>query len=384
MHILFILSILLKPAVGCYTAIFGFGDSVTDTGNHLLLSPSNDIPHMGLPPYGETFFGHPTGRCSDGRLIIDFIASRGLLLAAERFGLPLLPPSAGALLGGIDTKGGVNFAFVGAAALDSSFYEERGITNIYTNVSMRVQLNWFKDMLPSLCTTRSNCGDLFEGSLFILGPFGGNDYRHALFQGSTIEEVWSFAPKVVDAIASAVKELIEVGAKTIMVPGEMPDGCLAVTLSQFLSTSSKDDYDPETGCLIWMNKLAEFHNQLLITQLHHIQKQHPNVLIIYADYYNAAMKLYRSPRKHGFVGDPKCLNACCGGGGPYNYNSSAECGIPPSTACSDPSTYIDWDGPHLTEAAYRLISIDLLDGPFTSPQLRDVCATAKPKDPQEI
>lgn len=96
-----------------------------------------------------------------------------------------------------------------------------------------------------------------------------------------------------------MKELIEVGAKTIMVPGEMPDGCLAVTLSQFLSTSSKDDYDPETGCLIWMNKLAEFHNQLLITQLDHIQKRHPNVLIIYADYYNAAMKLYRSPRKHG-------------------------------------------------------------------------------------
>jgi hypothetical protein len=49
--------------------------------------------------------------------------------------------------------------------------------------------------------------------------------------------------------------------------------------------------------------------------------------------------------------------ACCGGGGPYNYNASAECGSNPLVrACDDPSQYVSWDGVHLTEAAYRLIA----------------------------
>lgn len=59
-----------------YESIFNFGDSLSDTGN-LLISGDVDSPAIGNPPYGETFFNRSTGRCSDGRLIIDFI---GLLL----------------------------------------------------------------------------------------------------------------------------------------------------------------------------------------------------------------------------------------------------------------------------------------------------------------
>ncbi|RDX98470.1 hypothetical protein CR513_18596, partial [Mucuna pruriens] len=62
-----------------YEAIFNFGDSISDTGNaatyhHAL--PSNS-------PYGSTYFKHASGRMSNGRLIIDFIA--------EAYGLPMLP-----------------------------------------------------------------------------------------------------------------------------------------------------------------------------------------------------------------------------------------------------------------------------------------------------
>jgi hypothetical protein len=51
---------------------------------------------------------------------------------------------------------GVNFAVVGATALDASFFEERGIDNVFTNCSLRVQLDWFKQILPSLCNTSSS------------------------------------------------------------------------------------------------------------------------------------------------------------------------------------------------------------------------------------
>lgn len=57
-----------------YSSIFSFGDSYTDTGNKVILfGPSTPGLLINKPPYGMTFFGHPNGRLSDGRLVIDFI-----------------------------------------------------------------------------------------------------------------------------------------------------------------------------------------------------------------------------------------------------------------------------------------------------------------------
>lgn len=60
---------------GCYDSIISFGDSLADTGNLIQFSEFNNIVASSVPPYGETFFHHPTGRFSDGRLVIDFIGT---------------------------------------------------------------------------------------------------------------------------------------------------------------------------------------------------------------------------------------------------------------------------------------------------------------------
>lgn len=46
---------------------------------------------------------------------------------------------------------GVNYAVVGATALDSSFHEARGTVNEITNASLVVQLAWFEQSLPCFC-----------------------------------------------------------------------------------------------------------------------------------------------------------------------------------------------------------------------------------------
>lgn len=63
-----IVASFLYPSRGCqFSAIYNFGDSNSDTG-------AVSAAFGGLPPsYGKTFFGKPSGRYSDGRLIIDFI-----------------------------------------------------------------------------------------------------------------------------------------------------------------------------------------------------------------------------------------------------------------------------------------------------------------------
>jgi hypothetical protein len=54
-----------------YEAIFNFGDSISDTGNAEASYPPLDKNS----PYGSTYFKHPSGRMSNGRLIIDFIGT---------------------------------------------------------------------------------------------------------------------------------------------------------------------------------------------------------------------------------------------------------------------------------------------------------------------
>ncbi|KAL3522438.1 hypothetical protein ACH5RR_015272 [Cinchona calisaya] len=356
-----ILFIIPQSASGCYTSIFVLGDSLSDNGNLLGFSAPKII-HQGRPPNGETYFHHPTGRCCDGRLIIDFLA--------QSFGLPIPPPYVGIKkANNTDVHAGVNFAVAGARALDTAFYDDIGIIDPVTNDTLRVQLDWFKELLPSICGSKADCGNQLKTSLVVVGPFGGNDYRYALFQGTSMEERKLLAHLITNAVVSAVNELIELGVGTVMVPGLVPDGCLAVSLTYF-GGSNMDIYDPSTGCIIWLNEFAEYHNGLLQMKLNMARERNPSATIIYADYYNAIMQLYHNPKKYGFR---KTNAACCGDGGPYNYNKGVQCGDPPTTVCPDPSLYINWDGPHFTEAANRWVTSALLKGPYTIPHIDASC-----------
>ncbi|PIN23315.1 Sinapine esterase [Handroanthus impetiginosus] len=236
-----------KSTFGCYESIVSFGDSIADTGNLLRLSSANNLPDSANPPYGRTFFHHPTGRYSDGRLIIDFIA--------ESLGLPMVQPYIGgadAAVNGRSFDKGVNFAVAGATALDISFLEERGIHNKMTNVSLGTQMYWLRQFLATIPGRK-----FLQRSLILMGEIGGNDYNYPLMQGIVSPQViQSFGPTIVAYIGSTIQELIELGAETILVPGKVPIGCLPFYLTQFEKSSTKKDYDSTTGCLNWLNKLS--------------------------------------------------------------------------------------------------------------------------------
>lgn len=75
--VFFILSCLLSDVSSApsrnITSMFTLGDSHIDTGNALIMAAPVIPVWIDKPPYGETFFGHPSGRFSDGRVITDFI-----------------------------------------------------------------------------------------------------------------------------------------------------------------------------------------------------------------------------------------------------------------------------------------------------------------------
>ncbi|KAJ6832642.1 putative GDSL esterase/lipase [Iris pallida] len=355
----------LGPALAsnCYESLISFGDSITDTGNLFHLSGGNPRGGSGQPPYGETYFHRSTGRFSDGRLIIDFIA--------EALGLPLvLPYAGGAKQSGDGFKYGVNFAVGGATALDSGASNKMGLL-VINGYSMKVQMGWFKKLLPSLCASASECKDMLGKSLLLVGEIGGNDYYDALMQRKTLDELHDLVPNVVSVIGSTITELIGMGARTIVVPGNFPVGCSPALLTSF-QNSSGSDYDTSTGCIKWLNEFAEYQNSKLQEELHSLREQHPSATIIYADYYNATMSIFRSPASFGFRKE-EVLKACCGGGGPNNYNLTLQCSDSRAKVCDDPSEYVSWDGVHMTEAAYKTISNNLLAGHLAMPIVNNTC-----------
>ncbi|KAF8028688.1 hypothetical protein BT93_E1364 [Corymbia citriodora subsp. variegata] len=286
-----------SPALGCFDSILSFGDSLADTGNLLYLSSSEGDPtHSCFPPYGETYFHHPTGRYSDGRLVIDFVA--------QLLGLPFVAPyywdDGGRSVA--DFGKGVNFAVAGATALDESFFEEWGVSDLQPNISLGYQLGLFKELLPSLCSTASDCNQFLANSLVLMGEIGGNDYNYLFFVGTDLEEIQGIVPLVIEEIASAITELIDLGAVTILVPGNFPIGCLPVYLTEF-QVSDKEEYDPSTGCLNWLNEFSQYHNKHLQRKLDHLRELHPQANIIYVDYYHDALRFYQSPDEFGSMAE---------------------------------------------------------------------------------
>ncbi|KAJ4781000.1 GDSL esterase/lipase [Rhynchospora pubera] len=357
---LILLLALSKTGNCCFTHIFCFGDSISDTGNFLKSIGNRYDPVRNLP-YGETYFRRPTGRFCDGRIILDFIA--------EAYGLPFVP----AYLSGKNSEDflhGVNFAVGGATALNNSFFESKGIEADWTDYSLGTQLQWFKKLLPKILE-KPGCGsDVMSNALFVVGEIGGNDYNHPLLNGLSLDEVRTFVPDVISTISLTIHELIGRGAKTLLVPNNFPIGCVPVYLTIFQS-KKKDDYDPETGCIKRLNEFSQYHNAKLLEELEKLRLLYPDVAIIYADYYEASITIFRNPKEFGFTYP---FMACCGAEGPYNYSSFATCGNRGSTVCSDPSKYGSWDGLHLTEAAYKVISHGVLQGNYSYPPLSNACS----------
>ncbi|KAM7481944.1 hypothetical protein LguiB_006527 [Lonicera macranthoides] len=319
--------------------IYQLGDSLSDTGN-LILEPQGGATPFASLPYGESFFENATGRCSDGMLMIDYIAMAS--------GLPLLNPYKKV---DADFRHGVNFAVAGATALPLDVLADENIIASVTNSSLNVQLDWMSSYFSSIC--QPDCAEKHGGSLFLVGEIGGNDINYALGEGKSIEEVRIMVPTVIRVIKDAVQRIIQNGAIRIVVPGNFPIGCLPVYLTQF-QTNNLLAYD-EHNCLKEFNNLAIYQNELLQLAIKELKQENPNVTIVYGDYYNAFQWLYRNAQSFGF--DVESLQkCCCGTGGDYNYDYAKVCGAPEVPVCEDPSRLLSWDGIHFTQAAYKMMA----------------------------
>ncbi|KAG7968467.1 hypothetical protein I3843_08G156700 [Carya illinoinensis] len=330
-----------------FDSIYQLGDSFSDTGNLIRENPAFPFSRL---PYGETFFKNATGRCSNGLLMIDYIA-----LAA---GIPFLHPYLNKDV--MFIRGyGENFAVAGSTALPTYVLAEKNISSRITNSSLSVQLDWMFSHFNAICFDNYDCIKKLKNALFMVGEIGCNDYNYALFQGKTIKEVMiDMVPEVVQAIKDAVTRVIGYGASHVVVPGNFPIGCLPIYLTTF-QTNNVAAYD-EFHCLKRLNNLSMHHNHHLKQAIKALRKEYPNVVIIYGDYYNAFQSVYQHAPLLGF--DVVSIQkSCCGVGGDYDFSISRMCGAPGVPVCLNPNERISWDGVHMTQRAYQFMAYWLIN-----------------------
>uniref|UniRef100_A0A0E0E5S1 Esterase n=1 Tax=Oryza meridionalis TaxID=40149 RepID=A0A0E0E5S1_9ORYZ len=354
------------------TAIYSLGDSITDTGNLIKEAPPGMFETIKHLPYGITF-GYPTGRCSDGLLMIDFLA--------QDLGLPFLNPYLGK---NKSFDHGVNFAVAGATAMDPTDQFNGRFFAPFSSNSLNVQLRWFKDFMKSTFSTdEGNSPDQFrsftcasvtiftraifvsadirkrlQSSLVLIGEIGGNDYNYALF-GKNVSEVEKLIPGV---------EVLEMGANRVIIPGNFPIGCMPTYLTSKRS-SEPSDYDA-TGCLRELNRFAAKHNARLRRAIaDELRPSYPAAAVAYADHFGSFLAILGAAGELGFdAGSARW--ACCGaGGGEYNYDPRRMCGAEGAAACAEPEKYVSWDGVHMTQAAYRAMSRLVYHGRYLQPQI---------------
>ncbi|KAG6537753.1 hypothetical protein ZIOFF_002849 [Zingiber officinale] len=202
--------------------------------------------------------------------------------------------------------------------------------------------------------------NFLANSLIMMGEIGGNDYNSGLSKRLPYDQLIQIVPPVVQAIGSAITTLIGLGAKTFVVPGNLPIGCIPAWLGQYRS-NKPSDYD-KNGCLIWLNNFSEYQNNHLRTELDRLKRQFPSVTIAYADYLNSGIRMFSNQAQFGITVP---FAGCCGGNG-YPCNATGP-------VCPNPLNHASWEGFHPTEATYHAISDGIIRGPYAIPFLSQKC-----------
>nr|AAR98518.1 major latex allergen Hev b 4 [Hevea brasiliensis] len=300
--------------------LFSFGDGLYDAGNAKFIYPDKYLPSY-HHPYGTTFFDYPTGRFSDGRTVVDFVA--------ENVSLPRIPPFKNKEA---NFTYGANFASEGATASDSN-----------PLIDFRSQIRDFGELKLEWAVQLVNVTELarrLKKAVYLIS-FGADDYlNYEIPSEASREQLESIVDVVLGNISDRIKELYDFGARKFVVENVAPLG-----LIPFIKQTS------DNSTLFY--ELASLHAMKLPQILEKIQDGYlfPEFNYTVFNYFGIIKEIIDAPGEHGFkYGDI----ACCGNS---TYRGQA-CGFLDYEfcVCGNKTEYLFFDGTHNTDAANNLLA----------------------------
>ncbi|GMN52921.1 hypothetical protein TIFTF001_022063 [Ficus carica] len=325
------------------SALFIFGDSTVDTGNnnYIKTTPENRADYE---PYGHNgIFPKPTGRFSDGRVIVDFIA--------EYAKLPIIPPF---LQPSADHTNGVNFASGGAGILSE--------TNQGLVIDLQTQLKNFEEVQKSLA---EKLGDeeaqkLISEAVYFFG-IGSNDYMGGYLGNPKMLQRYApeqYVGMVIGNLTQAIQVVYQKGGRKFGFMGLPPLGCLPMLRA--LNPKRANDIDGG-GCFEEASALALAHNNALNAVLNSLDYMLTGFKYCNSNLYAWLHDIINNPTKFGFKDG---VNACCGTG-PYGgiFTCGGRKNVTDFQLCDSPRDYVWWDSLHPTETIHHLFATCLWSGP---------------------
>ncbi|KAG0591762.1 hypothetical protein KC19_1G199900 [Ceratodon purpureus] len=347
-----------RPFTCPNSAVFVFGDSLTDTGN--IASLGLDILRY---PYGMSYTipgSINPSRFSDGRLIIDFFA--------QAFGFPFIEPVTAKLIAGRRSgyERGANFAYGGATA---------AINLLASPFNLPLEVLEFLSFRTTSTIPHAD-PSYFGRALYVMSEIGANDFIHAYSKGLTPSQATKLTvPRAIKAVRLAMETLYASGSRSFLFFNAPPAGCTPYILTLYGRNDSPVD---RSGCMIEYNEVVKVYNAQLKAMVTEFRTLWSDVSILFFDSYSATKAIFSDLEAYGFQKE-KALVACCGYGGQHNFNPSVGCGksgevVDPvtnvstfvniSSACANPSQYLIWDGLHPTQALNRQLARFFLNGRF--------------------
>ncbi|CAI9761956.1 unnamed protein product [Fraxinus pennsylvanica] len=317
-------------------SIYVFGDSIFDAGNNHY--NKNCTAQADFPPYGSSFFHHPTGRFTNGRTVADFISQ----FIGFPFQKPFLEVQDEIKNGSIKgyPSNGLNFASAGSGVLRATNLDS-GVTPI------QVQLEQFR----TLAEDRHISKFVIQQSLFLLES-GSNDI-FAYFDpfGTSTLTPDAYVRSMLMEVGKFIDQICKLGARRIAVFSLGPVGCVP---ARVLLPGT-----PVTKCYGKMNKMVKNYNKGLEGLVNGIAIKYPGAFGVFGEVYKTVQDFRANPRRYGFA---NVTYACCGDG---TLGGFLQCGKEGYTVCKNPNEYLFWDFFHPSEHTYKLIAKALWSGGHT-------------------
>ncbi|XVE78594.1 hypothetical protein DITRI_Ditri13aG0158500 [Diplodiscus trichospermus] len=312
-----------------FPALFVFGDSLIDSGNNNFLPTRSKANYS---PYGIDFdHGTPTGRVTNGRTVVDFIA--------QVAGLPFPPPVLG--LSEVERKKiltGVNHGSAGGGLLPPP----PAATQLFGHVlSFEEQIMLFKnttlDYLKDEFHVAENLSRYLSKSLFFI-HIGSNDlglYWDFMEKHIAVDK---YAQFLSGELSKRLQTLYELGARRFIVNNVSPLGCQPYQINKM---------KPQTPCMEEDNRRVSTYNKLLPCLLAHLESSLPGSKFILGDLFQLFEDVYASPTSYGFknIKDSCCIDVNRDGTGPC---------VPNISPCDDRETYMFFDPFHPSESMHFL------------------------------
>ncbi|PIN15790.1 Triacylglycerol lipase [Handroanthus impetiginosus] len=341
-----------------FSAMFAFGDSLTDPGNNNYL---NSLAKANYVPYGVDFYEGPSGRFSNGKTVIDYLG--------ELLEIPVLPAYTSPFALGKNILRGVNYASAAGGIL-----EETGQNLVLTNslfilfyahsfhvgdkcvgerFSLLEQVQNFESTLNELRRQieEKELSNYLAKALVVM-TLGSNDYINNYLQPSFYSSSYLYTSKdyadlLINRYTRQILALHSLGLRKFFLGGIGPLGCIPNQLATVLPPSGK--------CVTYTNDLVGLFNNRLQSLVDELNNKYNGSIFSYGNTFGAFLDILNNAKNYGFSVTDR---GCCGIG---RNRGQITC-LPFSMPCANRSQYIFWDAFHPTQAVNQILALRVHSG----------------------